>query len=289
MSGLKLHEWIVMHGFRWLATITLTLVLTPSAVVQASPAEARRAAVSLMSAITSPECEFPEEVHWPLHVDGDRVDRTDRLDLCPLWRPRMLVARIENVYSEEFASGHFHRLELAGTQVFLVDLGMPAALDGEPGNGASLVFDCTDSGCTLISMMSTPLHRHSDRTRVFDPEQEQILLAARLASAVGSISPIRTYLLEYRFSMGHWPERLEQAGLDPARLYSPEIDGVELGANGTIRVRLSQVFGAGKFLELTPQEEMSGSSVRWRCRSNLPYPVLSELRGLSCRMMPGSD
>jgi hypothetical protein len=275
-----------MYRLRLFSTLLAALAITPASDLLANPAEARRAAVSIVSGITGSECEFSGEVNWPLFVDGDRVEQVDRLELCPNWRPRMLVARIENVYPDEFASEHYHRLGLSGTRVFLVDISINPSNRSEPGEGASLVFDCPEAKCRLIGMMSTPLHRLTDQTRVLEPDQERILLAARLANAVSSISPIRTYLLEYYYSMGQWPESLDQLGLDPVTLYSQDIEAVQLGRDGIVQARLSQAFGNGKFLELLPYEEMSGTSMRWRCRSNLPYALLNELRGLNCQAVP---
>lgn len=275
-----------MCGLRLFSALLATLAITAASDLLANPAEARRAAVSIVFGITGSECEFSGQVDWPLLVDGDRVEQDDRLELCSNWRRRMLVARIKNVYPDEFASEHYHRLGLSGTSVFLVDVSITPSNRSETGEGASLVLDCPEAECRLIGMMSTPMHRLTDQTRVLEPEQERLLLAARLADTVSSISPIRTYLLEYYYSMGEWPESLEQVGLDSVTLYSQDIEAVQLGGDGIVQARLSQAFGNGKFLELAPFEVLSGTSMRWRCRSNLPYALLNELPGLTCQVIP---
>lgn len=272
-----------MPRLRFFSTLVLVLATLPAPDSLANPTEIRRATVSIISAMTGTECEFPEEVDWPLFVDGDRIRQVDRIGLCAVWRPRMLVARIADVYAEEFASEHYRRLGFSGTQVYLVDLEIRTSGQDELAEGASLIFDCPQAQCRLIGMMSTPLHRLADRTRVLNPEQEQLMLAGKLAGAISSISPVRIYLLEYYYSMGRWPENLDQAGLDPQAFHSREIEALDVGADGTIRARLSQAFGNGKFLELVPYDETAGASMRWRCRSNLRYELLSELRGLDCR------
>ncbi len=111
-----------MYRLHLIPPLMVALVISPASDLLANSAEARKAAVSIVSSITGPECEFPRNVNWPLLVDGHRVAQAERFGLCPNWRPRMLVARIENVYPDEFASDHYHRLGLTGTRVFLVDV-----------------------------------------------------------------------------------------------------------------------------------------------------------------------
>lgn len=276
-----------MCTYRCIANLVtfLALLLCASAELQANPADARKAAVSIIAGITSSECEIRGSIHWPLYVDAEWIEEVDRLSLCSHWRPKLLVARIQNVYAEEFASDHYRHLDLGGTRVFLVDTMTGTSTRPEQGSGASLVFDCPDGSCRLIGMMSTPLHRDSNRVLIPDAGQELVMLGARLATAISSLSAIKLHLVEYYYSMGQWPDNVEQLGLDPTMLYSQEIEALAIGSDGTIRVRLSQAFGNGKFLELQPYEEMSGTSLRWRCRSNMPYAVLTQFQGLDCQAL----
>ncbi len=274
----------------WCAAVTALGGLLAPGALSASPDDARHAAAGIIRAVSAGDCAaVPDNIRWPLKVDGENVARSGWPEICRDWRTKLLTARIQRVFSPAEAAALFDRLALPDGELFLADAVRGVSPASETPNGFSLVFDCTSVPCRLVGLVGRLLHRSAYEGMAPRPSQQRALLASRLAGALGSLGPIRVAMLEHFYSRGQWPASGEALGLDPARLHSREIESIELADQGRIRAHLSQDFGAGRILELRPYSELSGTAYRWQCYSNLPGEVLSLLGGISCKPLATGD
>lgn len=113
--------------------------------------------------------------------------------------------------------------------------------------------------------------------------ERQMLLRAMVATALAQLAPIKTMMTEHYLVNGEWPASPADIGLDPAELTSSVVAGVSFELRGVIVARLTSEVGDYAVLRLVPKPVMGGTSLEWRCRSNLPAALL---RTLPCTPEP---
>jgi hypothetical protein len=109
------------------------------------------------------------------------------------------------------------------------------------------------------------------------------VLSAKFVQALMLVSPIRM-MAEQEYSMsGQWPTKLDQIGLDKNETSDGQyVDEVRFGKKGEVIVLLSKEFGPGRVLKLAPKSIMGGTSIRWRCITNLSEKRIISLSNLNC-------
>jgi hypothetical protein len=89
------------------------------------------------------------------------------------------------------------------------------------------------------------------------------------------VAPLKAATTQYFMSSGTWPENLEALGFDAAAMTNSMIDGVTVGPEGTLRLRLNRRLGEHKAIALTPSVVMGGTQVEWNCFSNFPNELFA--------------
>ena len=108
--------------------------------------------------------------------------------------------------------------------------------------------------------------------------------AAQLANVYSMLQPLKIRMTEYYMMNGEWPASLTDIRLEPEEMTDGQyLEKVRLGENGQILAYLSDTFGKGKRLSLSPQSIMGGMQTRWVCRTNVNTDALTGLSNLNCR------
>jgi hypothetical protein len=108
--------------------------------------------------------------------------------------------------------------------------------------------------------------------------------AAQLANVYSMLQPLKIRMTEYYMMNGEWPVSLSDIRLDPEEMTDGQyLEKVRLGNNGQILAYLSDTFGKGKRMSLSPQSIMGGMQTRWNCTTNVNTDALTGLSSLNCR------
>jgi hypothetical protein len=107
--------------------------------------------------------------------------------------------------------------------------------------------------------------------------ERQALLRAKLATALSQLAPLKMICLEHYMTNGAWPAAPADVGLDAAELRSSVIASVAFEPDGTVLARLSDDFGYGAAVRITPRSVMGGTSFEWRCSASVAPAILRTL------------
>lgn len=90
--------------------------------------------------------------------------------------------------------------------------------------------------------------------------------AALIMDAVRRATMFRVALTEYHQTNGRWPRDVDEAGLPASEeTRGGAVQGIELGPQGTVTVRLDSRFGRDGAIVLTPDAQGATGALDWRC------------------------
>ena len=90
--------------------------------------------------------------------------------------------------------------------------------------------------------------------------------AALVMDAVRRATMFRVALTEYHQTNGRWPRDADEAGLPVSEeTRGGAVQGIELGPQGTVTVRLDRRFGRDGAIVLTPDAQGATGALDWRC------------------------
>lgn len=90
--------------------------------------------------------------------------------------------------------------------------------------------------------------------------------AALVMDAVRRATMFRVVLTEYHQTNGRWPRDADEAGLPVSEeTRGGAVQGIELGPQGTVTVRLDRRFGRDGAIVLTPDAQGATGALDWRC------------------------
>ncbi len=116
-----------------------------------------------------------------------------------------------------------------------------------------------------------------------EPDAQQAMtnryrLQAHAAQVFSEINVVKIGALEYFMMEGDWPDSLPAIGYSDSMFNNSEaISHVNLQPDGSIVVELTEMFGDGKIITLSPESNNSNMSMnRWHCSSNLASSYLPQ-------------
>ncbi len=116
-----------------------------------------------------------------------------------------------------------------------------------------------------------------------EPDAQQAMtnryrLQAHAAQVFSEINVVKIGALEYFMIEGDWPDSLPTIGYSDSMFNNSEaISHVNLQPDGSIVVELTEMFGDGKIITLSPESNNSNMSMnRWHCSSNLASSYLPQ-------------
>ncbi len=95
----------------------------------------------------------------------------------------------------------------------------------------------------------------------------QLMQRMQLSTVLAEMSQLKTVLLEYYMSEGHWPSNLDQIGITT----SPVVNGAKIFVEpgGVIVANLPDSFGENKTLLLRAPDDPTQMGANWLCETNV--------------------
>jgi len=114
--------------------------------------------------------------------------------------------------------------------------------------------------------MSAPVAAAAADEAAAAPPMSDNERAALVMDAVRRATMFRVALTEYHQTNGRWPRDVDEAGLPaPEETRGGAVQGIELGPQGKVTVRLDPRFGRDGAIVLTPDAQGATGALDWRC------------------------
>ena len=92
---------------------------------------------------------------------------------------------------------------------------------------------------------------------------------AAIAAGLSRVAMFKLAVSESYLSMGQWPTSIEQIGLPPdAGAAGGGLRGIELLADGVLRLDYDEAVGEAASIRLTPTANAGTGSIDWRCEGS---------------------
>ena len=116
------------------------------------------------------------------------------------------------------------------------------------------------------------------------PTNRSMYMRAKLSQVLSHTSIAKIYITEYVMATGEPPKNIEDIGLSSTEFEEvEEIKLLYLTAEGGVGVVLSDDFGDNKLLVLQPKVSKGGSTITWRCETNVEKEYLGIPKMALCK------
>lgn len=109
----------------------------------------------------------------------------------------------------------------------------------------------------------------SEENSLTAQQTNSYMLRAHFANALSTVSPFKAQVAMYTYESGSFPKNLQALGYQPSQMQdSDKIRDLKI-VDGVIKIKANKNLGDNALIILTPKFVLGGSSLEWRCTTNV--------------------